>query len=207
MYACLAKTTVLDMHEDEDAHIHHIRHIHQHHHLDKKRLLMYRHIYTVNRWLYIHHVCDERDFSLYFFTLTDVCDLSQHYFASLLMKHKPMVEGNRVYISMLGYKYIRLGPCMHQIETEFWSGEHVEAAYRMLNIIVKNIILDQSREDALTTVAEIQSRFSVMVGEKDILMLREKHKLILDNMDYIRKNCNCGGSSPHENCAILKYFS
>jgi hypothetical protein len=80
----------------------------------------------------------------------------------------------------------------------------------MLCKIVKNIILDpkqESRKDALTTVAEIQSRFSVMVGVGTILIIREKHKLILDNMDYIRKNCNCGGSSPHENCAILKYFS
>jgi hypothetical protein len=202
MYTCLAGAAALTMYEDEyeDAI-----------YLGKKHLLMYRQIYHVNRWLYIHHLCDEQDFSLYFFTLTSVCDLSRHYFASLLIKHKPTVEADRVYISMLGYRFIRLPECMHQIGLD---DELVDEAHAMLHSIVKNVILRpvSNRVEALNTVAEIQDRFSVMVSAEDILIIRQKYSIVVDNLAYIMKNCNCGASSArrttqHENCAILKYFS
>ena len=203
MYTCLARTMSVDMYEDE---------YEDGIYIGKKHLLMYRQIYRVNRWLYIHHLCDEQDFSLYFFTLTAVCDLSRHYFASLLIKHKPSVEDDRVYMSMIGYKFIRLPPCMHQIGLD---NGFVDEAHDMLYSIVKNVILRPyvgTRVEALNTVAEIQNRFSVMVSAEDILIIRQKYSLVVDNLDYIMKNCNCGVSSahrttPHENCAILKYFS
>ena len=202
MYTCLAKTTSLGMYEDE---------YEDEIYFGKKHLLMYKQIYFVNRWLYIHHQCDERDFSLYFFTLTDVCDLSRHYFASLLIKYKPVVEGEKVYMSMVGYRYIRLQPCLHQIGL---GDGFVDEAYAMLNNIVKNVILqphEGSRIEALNTVTEIQDKYSVMMSVEDILVIRQKYRLVLDNLEYIMKNCTCGvsfarRSTPHENCGILKYF-
>ena len=197
MYTCLANSLSLCMYEDEDED-----------YFGKKHLLMYKQIYFVNRWLYIHHQSDEEDFSLYFLTLTDVCDLSRHYFASLLIKYKPKVESDKVYMSMTGYRYIRLQACTHQIE----QGEAVvNRAYAILNDIIKNVILRPHagcRIEALNTVKEIQDKYSVMMSVENILVIREKYRLLLDNLEYIMQNCTCKAlfESTHENCAILKYF-
>ena len=200
MYTCLANILSLGMYEDE---------YEDENYFGKKHLIMYKQIYFVNRWLYIHYQCgDDEDFSLYFFTLTDVCDLSRHYFASLLIKHTPKVEGDMVYMSMTGYRYIRLQACMHQLE----QGEgFVNEAYATLNNIIKNVILqphEGSRLEALNTVNEIQDKYSVMMSVENILVIREKYRLLLDNLEYIMKNCTCKAlfEKPHENCAILKYF-
>ena len=196
MYTCLANVCSLGMYEDE---------YEDENYFGEKHLLMYKQIYFVNRWLYIHHQCDEEDVSLYFFTLTDVCDLSRHYFASLLIKYKPKVEGVRVYMSMTGFRYIRLQACSHQIAL-------VNEAYTILNNIIRNVILvrrsENCRIEALNTVKEIQDKYSVMMSVENILVIREKYSLLLDNLEYIRKNCTCKvfGETLHENCAILKYF-
>ena len=206
MYTCLSITPIMCIHEDEDV-VEAVR--------EKKHLLMYKQIYYVNRWLYIHHQNDEEDFSLYFFTLTDVCDLAQHYFASLLIKYSPKVEGDRVYMSMTGYRYIRLQTCTHQLE----QAEGVlNRAYASMKAIIVNEILRGmifTRSDALNIVQEIQAKYSVMMSVENILVISQKYNLLVHNVEYIGQNGNCSKRTSfkvhdnflaHENCAILKYF-